>query len=250
MFVLKVDTRAATRMLSDLQKKQIPFATSRALTAVAKLAVADLQSEMKRVFDRPNRWTLNAFYAKPAKRGDWTAWVATREKAGKGRPAYKYLKVQHVGGNRSMKGFELKLSNLSGGQYVVPTRDTPLDANGNIAAGFLTTILSRLGLAGDQSIAAARSARLRKRKRTVAASGHTSEFFIGRERGTGNGRPTGVFRLVGKGHVIKVLAFTHKQPSYTARFDIEKIVEASVDKHWPRQFDIALAHALATARQK
>lgn len=245
---VKVDTKSITKQLSSLARKQVPFATARALTSLARIATEDVRKTMANRFASPVPWTLNAFYAKPATTRDLTAFVGTREFAGKGNPAWKYLQFQDLGGARNAKGMELKLSRLSGGQYVVPTASTPLDQYGNISRGWMTQVLSRLGAAGDQNVSARRSKRLRKMKLTVAASGHRGEYFIGREGGRSNGRALGVWRLVGPGQVQKVLAFTPIAPHYTPRIKFADVIRKSVLANQKAEFDKALKEALATAR--
>ena len=115
---VKVDSKGVTRGLDALVRKQLPFATARALTSLAKTATGDVRGAMAKAFSAPVPYTLTAFYAKPATTKDPTAFVGTREFAGKGTPAWKYLQFQDLGGARNFKGIELKLSRLSGGQYV------------------------------------------------------------------------------------------------------------------------------------
>ncbi len=242
---VKADIRGFERQMTTLQKKQLPFATARAVTAVAKLAVKDIQSEMKSVFRDPTPFTLNAFYAKPAKRGDPTAFVGSREWAAKGRPAFKYLAPEIFGGPRNMKGFELLLSRLSGGQFAVPT-----SASATLSRGEITRILSRLNSLRDpaQNVTAKTTAALRRKKLLTQASGNVSEYFVAHEGGLKSGRPTGIYRLVGKGQVEKVIGFVQNAPAYTIRLPVEKIIKESVAQNFKGEFRKALMAALATAR--
>jgi hypothetical protein len=45
--------------LTDIEQRQIPFATVLALTETAKLVKARLEDEMRSVFDRPTPYTMN-----------------------------------------------------------------------------------------------------------------------------------------------------------------------------------------------
>lgn len=250
MFIsVAVQVEKAFKALDEAGKKQVPFAAARAMTALAQLSVRDLQALMRKNFDRPTPYTLNAFYAKPAKRGDPTASVNSRDFAGKGRPAWKYLQTEALGGSRVMKGFEQKLGIVSDGQYAVPTASTPLDAFGNLRRGMLTQILSRLSISGDQSVSIRTSTKLRKRKATVAASGHRGEYFIAHEDGKPTGRPLGLYKLVGPGQVVKLLSFQVGAPRYAPRIDVAGSIEATVQKHAPFELAKALTQALATAKR-
>jgi hypothetical protein len=246
---IKVDTKELERRLVDAQK-QIKFATARALTKTAQGASSNIRAAMIGAFDRPTQYTLNAFYAKPAKKNDLTAWVGSREYALKGRPASKYLAPEIEGTTRGFKGFENALKVISGGQYVMPGRGANLDAYGNISRGQLTQVLSRLSLLRDalQNLSQKTTDRLRRRALLVAASGMRSEYFVAREKGTG--RPLGVYKLVGRGLVVPILIFVKKQPSYAVRLPFEAIVEKHIKENWEPNMTEAIDHALATARLK
>jgi len=60
-FSIKADFDKLGSRLTDIDKKQLPFATSQALNSLARHAVADLRTNMQSVFDRPNPFTLRAF---------------------------------------------------------------------------------------------------------------------------------------------------------------------------------------------
>ena len=60
MLQLSINTnlKEFKRDLNDFAQRQIPFATSLAINAMAKQAVADVQQNMTRTFDRPTPFTL------------------------------------------------------------------------------------------------------------------------------------------------------------------------------------------------
>lgn len=245
---IRIDVRPMVRHLDDVAKKQLPYAISRTVTSVARSAIPDLRAGMKKCFDRPTPWTLNAFYAKPGKRGDPSAAIMAREFAPKGNPAYKYLVFQWLGGPRNAKGLEKALDALSGGQFAVPARGATMDGYGNMSRGQIVQILSRFNALKDptQNIGQKTIAYLNKRKRTVAASGNRHEYFVAHEKG--NGRPLGIYRLVGRGRVAPVLIFIPKAPTYRPRFDFEKIVHDSVKRHLPNAWRTEFAKAMQTAK--
>jgi hypothetical protein len=244
---IKIDASDVARTLSAFAK-QIPYATALAMTATAKDAVEDLKAEMRRVFDRPNNFTMNAFYAKPARKTDLTATVMAREWAPGGRPASKYLAPEIEGGARGMKGFEKALSGISGGQYAMPGKDARLDANGNMSRGQIVQILSRLGALYDplQNMTDRTTARLRRKGMLVAASGMKSDMFLARENRVG--RPYGIYQLIGPGRVAQLLVFTTKRPTYKAILPFGSIVANSVGRTWPSNVSKAIDAALKTAR--
>jgi hypothetical protein len=228
---------------------QIKFATARALTKVALQAAKDVRAAMEEAFDRPTPFTLNAFYAKPAKKSDLTSWIGSREQASNGIPASKYLAPQIEGGSRPFKGFERALANLSGGQWVMPARGAQLDRFGNMNRAQLVQILSRLGVMRDPSknVSARTTAMLRRRGLITAASGGVGEYFIAYSK-QGNRRPLGVWKLVGRGIVTPVLVFTSTKPSYRVRLPFEKIVNTSIADNWEKLMQEAITEAISTAR--
>ncbi|WP_038505954.1 hypothetical protein [Acetobacter pasteurianus] len=225
---IKIDTKGVQKALSDLSEKGIKDALAFTLNTLGKASVSALRSEMDKVFDMPTPFTMNAFYTKPAKANHLEATIEAREFASKGTPAGQYLKPQIFGGTRPLKKFEKALAPLSGGQYVIPGPGATLDAYGNMSRGQIVQILSRLQVMRDpsQNVSVKTLGRLRKQKKN--ARGQQTEYFIGRAKG--NGRPTGVYKLVGKGQVVPVLWFVQKAPNYGVRLKFDEVVQNTVDR--------------------
>lgn len=252
-FSITADVKALQRSLNDFAKKQLPFATRQAINAVGHEVVRDLRHEMRKSFDRPNNYTLNAFYLKPAKRNkDPEAWIGVREWSGS-VPAWKYLTPEAFGGVRNLKRFEKALGTVMGGaRFAVPGPGATLDANGNMSRSQIVQILSRLSAFGECGYGANMTDASRKRlmaKRKGAmlpARGQRSEYFIAHSK---DGEPTGIYKLVGPGKVVAVLLFLKNAPTYTVRFQFEKTVQRSIAKHSGPMLQRALDNAMATARR-
>ena len=93
-----------------LMRKAMAFA----IEDTAEIMKQKQIEEMKRVFDNPRPYTLNALYVKKP-RGDTMeqqlkAGIAFREFGVKGTPAYKYLMPNIIGGPRRQKRSERALS--------------------------------------------------------------------------------------------------------------------------------------------
>lgn len=240
-----------TSNLTLVEREQFPFAMGKGLTNTADKGLNALQSHMDQVFDRPTKYTKRSFYVKPAKKNDRSVSINAREFAGKGTPGYKYLMPEAYGGGRRMKRFERALSPLSGGQYAIPARGAKLDRYGNVSRGQVVKVLSRLkaaeSTAGYKANASKDTiAKLRKRKKTVATTGHTSDYFVARSK-TG-GKPLGIYQLKRKGAVEPVFIFTQKRPKYDARFMFERTVTVAFNTHFKDEFGYAMQHAVRTAR--
>ena len=88
--------RQVTRFLDDVQKKQIPFAASRALNDIAfKVSRREMPELAQRVFDKgATSFTKRGFKYKKSNKRDLTAIVFIDEQQG------EYMKFQVAGGTR------------------------------------------------------------------------------------------------------------------------------------------------------
>ena len=143
------------KALTRLERKQLPFAKRLTVKNTAvHIARKTLPRIMPKVFDRPTRWTLNAFYGYQPRGKDAIAYVNIKDggstrpgRGGRiGTPAFKYLRTQIKGGKRqSAKGHELKLRALNilwADEYTVPGKDMRLNRFGNITAKTYSKILA------------------------------------------------------------------------------------------------------------
>lgn len=227
-----LDAKKLMRDLSALSEKEIPKAAANALNRLATGARLQIQDRMREVFDSPTPFTLNGFFTRPARSNNLEAWVATCDYAPKGTPAIRYLGPEIRGGQRDMKKFEKALSAISGGQYIVPGKDAPLDQYGNLSRGLMTQILSRLNLMMDPTSNMSAKVVGRLAKRGKNARGQMSEYFIARERG--NGRPLGIYKLLAPGKVGEIIRFVPRPPTYKAVLPVEDIVNQTIARRQDR----------------
>lgn len=210
----------------DERQKSIPVATSNALNLTAfKVREQEIET-MKRVFDRPTRFTLGSMFTTRASLADLSSRVFLKESVA-GR---HYLRPNIFGGPRLPKGFERMLRSaglLPAGMYAVPGRAAKLDSHGNMSRGQLAQVMSALKLAertaGYSANRTARSTRLRKRRST---------YFVGRP---GGGRlPLGVWEVSyrGKTGTGPVLIFV-RQPLYQPRFKFFDVAKSIGSKDFP-----------------
>ncbi|MBB2196570.1 hypothetical protein HLH44_03670 [Gluconacetobacter sp. 1c LMG 22058] len=228
--------------LAKLSQGEIRTATAYALNMLAANGKRAVVDQMKEVFDRPNPFTLNGFFVRPATPDNLASWVASKDYAPNGTPAIRYLGPQIHGGARDMKRSEKALARISGGQYWVPGPGAPLDQYGNIRPGEMTRILSRLGLMNDAASNMTDKTARRLARQGKVAKGQRSEYFIGRERG--NGRPKGIYKLAGPGKVVAILLFTPRAPTYRVRLPVEQIVQQAFMARQDRVVAAALRRVL------
>ncbi|HIJ48235.1 MAG TPA: hypothetical protein HPP72_09520 [Gammaproteobacteria bacterium] len=114
---VRSNIRDVERQLSRIQRKQVPFATAKALTLTAKDVQKAETVQLVKKLDRPTKFTQNSIAITPAKKSTLEARVFIRDIQA------QYLKYQVKGGTRAGVG----------GKIGVPTRNKKLNKFGNIA---------------------------------------------------------------------------------------------------------------------
>lgn len=247
---IRADLNDARKYLNGLRKDQIPFATAYALTQTAKQAQRFIVSEMRNVFDRPKPYTLNGTFVKAANKRDLTAIVKLKDgylgdagEASRRGTADKYLRAQIEGGRRRPKAFEKLLINrglMPPGYYAVPTSAAPLDAYGNVTAGYFNRIIAQLRIATDPLANAPRG---RKRSRKSRSAG----FFVaypGREA-TKHLKP-GIYERITSGFgggIRPIFIYTDNPPTYRKRLDffgqVERAIKRDLRFYFEKGFELA-----------
>lgn len=219
--------RERLQSLDRLEREQLPFAAALALTTTAQDVKEALVDEMRTVFDRPTRFTLNSLFVETATKDRLSARVWMKDAGagggGGGRSAAEWLAPQIYGGGRDQKASEKRLGAkgaLPGGKYIVPGKGLKLDAHGNISRSKMRKILSGVD----------------ERRR----------YFIMKK---GN-RPIGIAERTGKGQdgLRMVIAFA-RRPQYGKQFDFFRVAKRTAEDRLPVRFELALARALATRRR-
>ena len=155
------------RGIKEIEKQlaSVPAKAARAavvaLNKTGKAIKEEVVAEMKRVFDRPTRYTLNSLQLDPATKQNLTARVWFKQPA---RMGAHYLVSQVEGGQRKDKGFERAL-----GERFIPGKFARMTAEGNVSPGQIRQILSVMGKAeasaGYSANLTARSAKRNTRDR-------------------------------------------------------------------------------------
>lgn len=242
-----VDLRGLRSMLDGFSDRRYRTTIAIALTKTAKIAQGEVVKEIGRVFDRPTRWALNSTYVQPADKDRLFAsvWLKDRHGAPQAKDSH-YLYPEVFGVARGRKAYEtalLRVGALRSNEFTVPAKAMALDANGNLPAGIIRTILSQLKAAGGagQGYSSNKSDSTRS-KRTVAERG---TYFIPRP---GSGLPRGIYQRVRFGFgwgTRMVLKIVVGQPKYKTRlrlFDIgRRVQDANLQREFDRAYDASLA---------
>lgn len=213
---LSIDTSGISKAqawLAQIQG-QMPYAASRALNDAAKKVAEDLNKSTTSYFDRPTRFTQNAY--RVSSRSNKTNLTAEiRPKSIQER----YLLPSIRGGIRPQRPSERRLGGIS-----------PAWSPGSGA---------RLNASGNMSKAAV----------VKALQGGGSYFALKEQRG--KLRP-GVYQRMGSGtarrYKVKSILSFNKLPNIPRRWPIERIARGSLNASWTPLINRYLAEALRTAR--
>lgn len=237
---------------------QIPFATAMALTRTAQDARTNVRNEMRRVFDRPTPFTMNAIYMRPAtkQRLYSEVWV----KSWPNQP--HYLEPQIDGGARPLKRFEKILVDagyMTAQERAVPGAGAQLDRFGNVSRGQIIKIISQLK--AHRTAGSDQNATDSRRSRAKRA---TEQYFASRGPGSARGGhawkngnksqhlPRGIYvrRVFTWGTAIKPVFIFVDRTNYRARLQMKQIIEQTLHTRFPVHFNEAMRRATATAMPK
>lgn len=246
---IETNSDVIVRFLDDVAAKQVPFAAGLAMSRTAKLAKDRVQAEMRDVFDRPTPFTINSVYSAFNGRDEAVVGIKDQSQAGKGVAAATYLQAAVKGGTRRLKGVEAalrRIGELPAGDYVVPGAAAKMDAFGNMSRGQIVQILSYLQANRDSGTTSNSTAATRAKLAKGSKKKYGTSYFVGRPKGA----PMGVWMREHHGFGVRirpVLIFV-LGVTYEAIFDFHYVVGLVADKELGKQFDLALAEALRTAR--
>jgi hypothetical protein len=246
VITIKSNLKDVSAFLRQLPQKQIAFATSLAINKTAKIAKADLQAEISRVFHSPTRWAVNSLYIKPSNKRNLTARIWVKDDAFKGTPASKYLAAEIFGGPRKHKKFEKALiarGLMPSNMYAVPGKMCPLDGNGNIPGPFIVQLLAYFQAFGEQGY----KANMTKKGITRINKQHGRAYFVGRP---GDGLPLGIWARYSFAHgsAIKPIIIFVRRPNYSKRFKFFDVIDRSVSKNFNEAFGEAFKEAMGSMR--
>lgn len=255
---LSVDLSGAIEKLNELERKQVPFATTLALTKTAKLTQVAEEREIATIFDRPKPFTLRSVFIRPATRKRPWAEVAlkgSKDSAGVSRDSsgspVRTLFHHTEGGARALKPFENLLQArglMPQGWYAVAGNSIPRDQYGNVPSGIINRVLSQLQAHSAYQLERNETAKSRARQ-FKSKTKRLQRYFVVRP---GNPRLIpGIWERTsfGFGSSIRPLfIYVQRAPRYSKRWRFDEIVKRTVELNFESQFKTALQHAIATAK--
>lgn len=221
---------------------QLPFATAMGLTRTAKDVQAAEKGHLRGVLHRPLARTVNSIRVKPATKADLSAYIWITDEAHKGTPPLAYLRAQVAGGQRRPKRFEnaLRMAGiLPAGSYVVPGKDAPLNAAGNLSAGTYNKILTALRASSDPM--QNRTDSRRSQRKAAAAN-----YFVMKSAG----QPLGIYQRTNRSTIKSILHFVTKAPAYAQRIHFSEVADKVVGRRGMQHMLDAITHAIRTSRRR
>lgn len=251
----KVETNLPA--VQDAMKKaasQVPFAAMLAINKVAARARADVQDNMKRVFDRPTPWVINSLRIKRATRTNLVAELAFKDKNSVENS--NAMVSPHVfAGARRFKAMESRLMRagyLPAGWHVVPGGAAKLDAYGNMSRGQISQILNVLGTYQEAGYNKANDrTRARLAKGNVKKNTYGFVYWVNPATGQRRARhlQPGVYQRVttGFGTSLKPVLIFVPSVNYKKRLPFFEQVMAAANAHFDTEFTQAFDRAMQTA---
>jgi len=212
---------ALAQKVRQAPRALLPYAASSALTRTAVHAArVALPAQMRRVFDSPTPWTLNALRTEPARKESLRARVLVKNTPSGQRLAQeRFLLAQERGGARGQKRMERAFSALgalSAGQWAMPAAGMQRDAHGNVRGSDVRGVLA-----------------------AVRGKGGKWRVFAGKPRG--GKRSQGLWQRHGENKRLRPLfIFTGKAPVYGRRLDFAGTVREVAKERFAQEFSRAL----------
>lgn len=221
---ITADMKPLRKAFSDLQRKQVPFATTIALNALAQGVKQAEREALIATFDNPTPFTLNAFFVKPATKARPEAYVAAQEI----RAAY--LEPYVVGGSRY----------LGKKKGMLAPRGIKTNQYGNLTKGTMARLKGKPGVFIG-------SVTFRKSGKTV--NGVWQRPAAGQRRQGGHGTKGNTRNIVGGVRTgLKLLIQFEDTTAVKKRLPFFEVARDYVRANAKREFTTAMRRALATAR--
>lgn len=261
MIILRADMSPMLKKISALEKKQLPFAASRALNDAAKEVEKQATDQLRQRLDRPTAYALRAIKVLEwSNKNKLHAVIGLRtDNPGKGTPWNKAFAHLFKGGDRRWKRFEGALRRRGiippGMAAVVPRASSwaaKVNQYGNIQASQIVQLLSYFRAFGEQGYKANMTTETRdKRAKVKRVKGYKTitgvQYFVAKP---GSHLAPGIWAKRGTHgvDVAPVLLFV-KRPRYSRYINMADIGTRVLRSTFPRALGARLAAATVGARR-
>ncbi|HEX5264948.1 MAG TPA: hypothetical protein VFW13_15565 [Phenylobacterium sp.] len=212
---IKTDLKGFSRQLSEVAKRQLPFAVAQALTMTAGQIGLGWQKEIEAKLDRPTPFTVKSVAVLGAKKTRLVATVFVKDIAA------AYLEPFVDGGSHF----------LGQKKGLLTPKNVPLNAYGNISKGKLASLKGKPGVFIGPV----------KLKNGQVVNG------VWQRKVAAGGKGVKAGPLQGAQALTLLIRFTDPQP-VKQHLDFDGIAIATAQRQLQPNFAKALKHAMATAR--
>ncbi len=195
--------------LDAVAAKQVPFATARALTDVAKLAQAEVTGDLPKIFDRPSPFTMRGLSIQSATKTTLASAVFVKPIQA------QYLLHEEIGGTR------LPSENTRKPEATALILPSKIDRNqfGNIPYGAVSRIIAL----ADSTRELTTGQKRRKKAYDAARAKRDTGYFYLKDKGIGGRGPGGFFKRLPGHHVLRLFSF-ESTTRYEPRFGFRERV--------------------------
>lgn len=254
MLEIKINTKELFAAM-DRAVGQAEYALILAINKTAEQARSEVQTEMRRVFDRPTPWAIDSLRIKYATKSRLIATLAYKDKNSV-ESSRSMVEPHVIGGQRHFKAMEARLNRiglLPAGMNAVPGAAAKLDTYGNMSRGQISQLLNVLGAyteAGYNKANDKTRARLAKGNAKKGTYGFVYWVNPVGSSGPGKHLAPGVYQRVstGYGTSLKPVLIFVKRSTYKSRLDFYGIGQRVIDRDLASNFKQAFEQAMATAR--
>ena len=249
MITFKFDSNSKqiNAKLANLAMRQIPFAASKALNQTAVELKSWNRIQMQRRFDKPVKYTLDAFMVDRSNKRKLVAGVRRKDK-----PSGKhYLEVQAKGGTRPRKGVEKMMEQRIAYNGILRAVVPTSKGNGQTKAGGINMGEVNRAMAGLGSSYSATSY-TRDRQRAAESKRNLqkrpSQYFVS-EPSSGKNKTGGIYKKSAAGKkVTKVFHFLDYSPQYKKKLPFKSYMTKQAKLSFPKNLRREMRAALRTAK--
>jgi hypothetical protein len=252
---IELDTSKASKFLSDLAVKQVPYALKEAVNSLSKDIIKHEQSIMRSVFDRPTPFVESGLRIKTwATKESPIADIGFKDVFGRMGSAVESALAPHIPGYESQrreKGMERWLRArgfMDNTEWLVPSRTMTLDRFGNVPGSVASKMLADVG--AYRALEGTKGMTTFRKKRGVAKA----KYLFGEVKSKRAGTVKGIWSIRGgrdnheRGAWSLQMVVVNKRPSYRKRFDFYGEAGRYAEQHYARHLIAAIDKAVATAR--
>lgn len=238
MFTINIDgLDELKRTLTDMGKKQLPFASATAITLTAKMVENRIQFDMSSAFKSASPYVKRATFSTSANKTNLTATIGLKDQKPSGGTAPAVLLKEHfIGGLRGNKPFEkaiISMGVMPATYRAIPGKGLKLDGYGNPSRNEIREMIGSLRT--KMQVFKKHGKKMNLIGYFIIPVGAKSHLF------------PGIYKRITRG-VIKELFLFVPHANYNKIISLERLANEVVSQEFNPIFSKAFSDAMRTAR--